>query len=329
MSPLALALALLAQDGAVVRKEFIYEKAPFPSCHASTIVESGGGLVAAWFGGTAEKNPDVGIWLSRHEGGKWTEPVEVVNGVQEDGKRWPNWNPVLFQRSKGPLVLFYKEGPSPSLWWGELVTSEDGGKTWSKPERLPQGTLGPIKNKPIELADGSLLCPSSSEFPFEGWKVHLESTSDLKSWTKIGPLCDGKEIQGIQPSILTHGGGKLQILCRNRKGNILEAWSEDGGKTWGPLKPGDLPNPNSGLDAVTLKDGRHVLIYNNTPRGRTPLTVAVSRDGKAWVKALDLETDPGEYSYPAVIQSSDGRVHVTYTWKRERVRHVVLDPSKL
>ena len=71
--------------------------APFPSAHASTIVETPAGLVAAWFGGTREKHPDVGIWLSRHDGRTWSAPVEVATGRQADGRRYPCWNPVLFR----------------------------------------------------------------------------------------------------------------------------------------------------------------------------------------------------------------------------------------
>ena len=93
----------------LVQRGFIYEEAPFPECHASTIEQSSSGeLVAAWFGGTREKHPDVGIWVSRHENGHWTPPVEVANGVQDDGSRHPTWNPVLFQYPNGPLVLFFK-----------------------------------------------------------------------------------------------------------------------------------------------------------------------------------------------------------------------------
>ncbi len=88
-----------------------------------------------------------------------------------------------------------------------------------------------------------------------------------------------------------------------------------------------LPNPNSGTDAVTLKDGRHLLVYNHTAKGRSPLNLAVSREGAAWEAALILESTVGEYSYPAIIQTSDGLVHITYTWKRQKVKHVVVDPS--
>ncbi len=118
-----------ADPPGVVKAEFIYETASFPQCHASTIAESGGGLVAAWFGGTAEGRPDVGIWVSRHDGQAWSPPVEVANGVEAPEKRFPCWNPVLFQPKSGPLLLFYKVGPNPSAWWGMRLTSDDGGKT--------------------------------------------------------------------------------------------------------------------------------------------------------------------------------------------------------
>lgn len=318
----------LKQPG-LVRAEFIYESAPFPSCHASTIAETKDGLIAAWFGGTAERDPDVGIWVARHENGKWTAPVEVANGVGFATNRWPTWNPVLFQPKRGPLLLFYKVGPNPRTWWGMLTTSDDGGKTWSSPRRLPDGIPGPIKNKPVQLPNGDLLCPSSSED--QGWQVHFERTPDLgATWQTTGPVNDGKTIGAIQPSILFHGDGKLQALGRTRQGKVFEIWSEDGGKTWGEMRLTDLPNPNSGTDAVTLRDGRQLLIFNPVAKGRSPLNLAVSRDGKTWQAALVLENEPDkEFSYPAIIQTRDGLVHITYTWKRERIRHVVVDPTQL
>ena len=285
---------------AVLLTEFIYETAPFPSCHASTIVESKHGLLAAWFGGTAEKNPDVGIWLARQDGGKWSTPVEVANGVPTDGTRHPCWNPVLFQPIGGPLLLFDKMGPSPRAWWGLLRTSDDGGKTWTAARRLPDGVLGPIKNKPVQLTNGDILCPTSSEH--DGWRVHFERSSDGgKSWAPTAPVNDGKSIGAIQPSVLFPGGDKLLAVGRTRQGKIFQITSDDDGKCWGEMTLAALPNPNSGTDAVTLKDGRHLLVYNHTAKGRSPLNLAVSRDGKEWEEALVLEDTPGkEFSYPAV-----------------------------
>ena len=313
----------------MLKNEFIYQSAPFPSCHASTIDEGKGGLVAAWFGGTDEKHPDVGIWVSRYNGQSWSVPVEVANGLQDDGqKRFPTWNPVLFQPAKGPLLLFYKVGPNPDRWWGMLRTSDDGGRTWGAAQRLPDGILGPIKNKPVTLADGTMLCPSSSED--DGWRIHMELTRDLgRTWDKTPPLNDGKKFGAIQPTILFHPGGRLQALSRSRNGRVVECWSDDGAKTWSELATTSLLNPNSGIDAVTLRDGRHLLVYNPVARGRTPLTLALSTDGKVWKDVVTLESEPGEYSYPAIIQTRDGLAHITYTWKRQRVKHVVVDPATL
>jgi predicted neuraminidase len=315
-------------SNAIVTTEFIYQQAPFPSCHASTICETTTGLVAAWFGGTRERNPDVGIWVSRRDKNGWSKIAEAANGVQQSGDRYPCWNPVLFQPARGPLLLFYKVGPSPSQWWGMLTTSSDGGTTWSKPRRLPDGVLGPIKNKPVQLKDGSILCGSSTEDA--GWRIHMERTADLaETWQKTEPLNEPTRFGAIQPAILVHRSGEIQILCRSQQRKITESWSSDGGKTWSPMKPTALPNPSSGIDATVLKDDSSLVVYNHTERARSPLNVAGSSDGKIWRAALVLEDQPGEYSYPAVIQTSDGLVHVTYTWKRERIKHVVIDPRKL
>lgn len=315
----------------LISSEFIFDEQPTKSCHASTLAETKAGLVAAWFGGTREGAGDVGIWLSRQSEGKWTAPVEVANGIQSDGARHPCWNPVLFQPAGAALMLFYKVGPSPSKWWGMLRTSADDGKTWSEGRKLPEGIMGPIKNKPVQLPGGEILCPTSSESnPAPNpWRVHFEITSDMgTTWKKIAPP-EGDGINAIQPSILFLKDAALMAVGRTRAQKIFETRSRDGGKTWTALKLIELPNPNSGTDAVTLKDGRHLLIYNHTIKGRTPLNLALSSDGEHWSGALVLENTPGEFSYPAIIQSGDGKVHVVFTYKRERIKHVLVDPEKL
>jgi predicted neuraminidase len=312
-----------------VNRSYVYEKAPFPECHASTIVETPAGLICSWFGGTEEKHPDVGIWTSHLHGGAWSTPVEVANGVWSDGKRYPTWNPVLFQYPDGPLALFYKVGPDPSSWWGMQMVSSDHGKTWSMPKKLPEGILGPIRNKPVLLSDDSLLCGSSTEH--DGWRLQMEKTPDRgKTWQRIAPSTINTGLEAIQPTILKLGGEKLQILNRARRaGKILASHSNDNGETWSKLEPIALPNNNSGIDAVTTRSGKHYLVYNHTPKGRTPLCVAVSEDAKTWRPAFVLESAPGEYSYPAIIESADGMLQITYTWKRQKISHVVLDPAKL
>lgn len=324
----------------IVRSGFIFEHAPYRSCHAATIAEiAPGQLVAAWFGGTAERNPDVCIYVARYENGMWQKQCEVADGVQSDGTRLPTWNPVLFQPPGGKLHLFYKIGPSPSQWWGMLMTSSDGGITWSEPSRLSNNRIGPVKNKPIVLSDGTWLAPSSSEA--EGWTAHIErSTNAGETWSIVGPLNDGRKTLAIQPTLLLHASGQLQLLARGRNDKIIESWSHDGGLTWDPLMDGTLPNNNSGIDAVQLRNGHSLLVYNHSTReqpgmghkGRGILNVAISRDGKIWDAALvlDYTGEPGkQFSYPSVIQTSDGLVHVVYTWHREKIKHIVIDPAAL
>ena len=318
--------------------ELIYgnDDRPTPQCHASTIEETPDGLVAAWFGGTHEKNKDVGIWVSRHIDGEWTKPVEVANGIESKQLRHPCWNPVLFRTRSGSLQLYYKVGPTPQSWWGMLISSKDNGKTWSTPRKLGEDSkvghlIGPVKNKPVQLEDGTLLCPSSTEH--DGWRVHFEKSSDGgKTWTVIGPIHDASKFNAIQPSILFLKDGRLQIMCRTRENVVGQAFSDDLGESWSKVTASDLPNPNSGTDALTLADGRHLLVYNHTTRktgNRSMLNVALSSDGEEWQMVHTLEHDEGEYSYPAVIQTADGLIHITYTYRRRTVKHVTLDPKSL
>ena len=326
----------------LLNAEYIYpiDSKPTPQCHASTLVQTSEGLVAAWFGGTHEKHKDVGIWVSRHRDERWTAPVEVANGVQSQNERYPCWNPVLFQPRHGPLMLFYKVGPTPDSWWGMLMTSTDHGKTWGKPRKLGENDrighlIGPVKNKPIQLDDGSLLCPSSTEH--QQWRIHFEISQDMgQTWQVIGPIHEGKHFEAIQPSILVYSNQHLQILCRTRQGVIGQSWSTDGGRTWSLITATSLPNPNAGTDAVTLSDGRQLLVYNHTkrdthrtPHGRQMLNIAISRDGKHWHPALTLERSDGEFSYPAVIQTHDGKIHITYTFRRVTIKHVTIDPTRI
>ncbi len=319
-----------------ISKEFIFDTASFSQCHASTIVElKDGRLLSAWFGGSHENAPDVSIYLSYNKKGKWSSPQLIADGKINDTLRYACWNPVLFRSSKGKLFLFYKVGKSPQLWWGMLKVSTNDGLSWSNAERLPSGFLGPIKNKPIELNDGTILCPSSIERG-DDWKLHIESTSDEgKTWKYI-PVDTASNVKAIQPCILKYPSNKLQLLCRSNQNFILQSWSTDNGKTWSKLTKTELPNPNSGIDAVTLSDGLQMLVYNPMEagkewvEGRNKLNLAMTLDGENWKKILELEDQKeGEFSYPAIIQTKDKRVHITYTYNRKRIKHILLNYHKL
>ena len=325
-------LPALSQNGwRKMSEELLVKDAPFQQCHASSIVElTSGKLMAVWFGGTDEGHTDVRIWSATQNSNGWTKPIVLADGIINDTLRYPCWNPVLFRSAKGKLYLFYKVGPSPRAWWGMIKTSLDDGRTWSQAIRLPDGILGPIKNKPIQLNDGTMLAPSSVETNLK-WNVHIEKSIDEgRTWKKI-PVDTASRYHVIQPSILNYGNGRLQILCRSKQGVVVQSWSRDNGNTWSELSATTLPNPNSGTDAITLKSGEQLIVYNpGKPgkewyNGRAELRVAVSKDGKKWTDVMTLEKGTEEeYSYPAVIQLKNGEVHITYTYDRKNIKHVVM-----
>ena len=318
--------------------EFVSEKMPTPSCHASTVVElSNGDLLASWFGGTREGAADVAIWMSRRTQTGWSAPREAA---REAGVA--TYNPVLFHSGDGLLWLYYKFGPSPREWAAAREYSRDEGGSWSPVEHLPAGLYGPIRAKPLVLGNGTILSGTSVE-SYGSWACWIErSTDNGKSWTRIGPIAaplslaasapaQGKQHGIIQPSLLDLGNGHIRLYARstNDIGRICQADSSDNGLTWSPVRATALPNPNSGIDAVRLRDGRIVMVYNNTTTGRTPLNLAVSADGEKWANFHELESAPGEYSYPSLIQARNGDLLLTYTWNRLKIRFVRFPLQKI
>lgn len=339
-----------------------------PSCHAATVVAlEDGQLLAAWFAGTHEGHPDVGVWMARFDGTTWGTPFQILS---EPGV--PLWNPVLFSTGPDALWLFYKVAPTIPAWTGLYIKSEDGGHTWSAPTALPAGLLGPAKNKPLLLSNGDILSGTSAE-TWRSWACWVEiSHNGGQSWTKHGPLAAPGGTAGgkpdntssgasagtpggeptsatwdtqshslvlpqerygiIQPTVWESAPGRLTMLMRatQRVGFVCRAESNDYGRTWSEVTPTEIPCPNSGLDAVRLHDGRVVLICNPSHTDRSPLSLLASADnGATWPWRLDLETEPGEYSYPSIIQAPDGRIHSVYTHQRTSIRHVMLDPEDI
>ncbi|MBZ5585835.1 MAG: exo-alpha-sialidase [Acidobacteriia bacterium] len=313
-----IALACLGVAAAMGQtSEFVADPMPTVQCHASTVVETAPGeLMAAWFGGTGEGQPDVAIWSARRVGGKWLPPVELAREPNV-----PAWNPVLFRAGGGRLWFYYKFGPSPREWTAARRFSRDGGRTWSAVEHLPAGLYGPIRAKPLVLGGGLIVSGTSVE-SYRSWAAWIErSTDDGLTWTRHGPMAipDGGI---IQPVVVPMGGKRLRFFARSTVGRVCVSDSNDEGVTWSAPRAIELPNPNAGIDVVRLKDGRFVMVYNHTAKGRTPLNLALSADGERWTMFQALETEAGEYSYPAMVQGSDGNLHITYTWRREKIRHV-------
>jgi predicted neuraminidase len=321
----------LSWQPGLLSTRFVFDTMVTPECHAATLAQrSDGAIVAAWFGGTHEGHVDVGVWQSVFDGQSWAWPLEVGHGYFLDGTPSSTFNPVLFQYPDSDVMLLFYLGGELESSHGTLQVSRDGAMTWSEPWLLSDSvSSGAMKNKPVLLDDGTLIYPSSS-----GGRLKFLSTSDFgETWSQTS-LTPAGEFEGLQPTILVHTNGALQALARSQSGSILTSWSTDQGNTWSVLEKTSLPNNNSGIDAVTLSDGRFLLVYNHVgiPDGywggpRTPLNVAVSEDGIHWSAAVELEDEDGEFSYPAVIQAADGTVHVLYTWNRLRIKHVTLDPA--
>ena len=309
---------------------------PTAQCHASTLVETAAGeLLAAWFGGTREGHPDTAIWLARYRAGAWSPAAVVadVSGV-------PLWNSVLFRDRTDAIWLFYKVAPTIPAWTGAYLRSVDDGHTWSAPRYLPAGLLGPAKNKPLALSNGDIIAGTSAE-TWRSWSCWVEITGDGgANWRRYGPITVADEADCpahdddypgvIQPTLWEQAPGRLTMLMRatRRIGFVCRATSDDFGRSWSVARPTDLPNPNSGIDAVRLADGRIALAYNPAHEGRTPLAVALSEDnGASWPQRRLLETGPGEFSYPAIVQTADGLLHLTYTRRRRGIQHVALAPD--
>lgn len=360
-------------DNAIINNEFLYKTASFPECHSATIAETtNGDLVATYFGGTKERNPDVCVWVSRKPKGsdEWSAPILAADGVfktgseeaklaglsgidstnvnaakgpiiDEKARKTPEsyqrkacWNPVIYQQPNGELQIYFKIGNNVADWTGWIVRSKDGGKTWSKREPLQEAYLGPVKNKPI-LSKGRLIAPTSIEKG--GWRLYFEYSDDMgKTWKRTDYVAADEGVLAIQPAIMTLPDGRLCAVSRTRSEHIGITYSSDNGETWTKLRLIETPNNNSGLDAITLKDGRQLLICNDRPipkgikggKGvRTPLSLMLSDDGEHWKHWITLEDSPiSQYSYPSVIQTSDGHVHCIYTWRRQRIKHVELIP---
>ncbi len=321
----------------VLQSSFIFNPGEVTrACHAPTLVETtGGDVLAAWFGGTGEGAPDVAIYLARFTGQAWGAPQKIA--AQEG---IPLWNPVLFRAADGGLRLYYKVGPTIPAWTGCYLFSRDDGRSWSAPSALPAGLLGPAKNKPITLQNGDILSPTSAE-TWRSWSAWVELSRDGGlNWTRHGPITappaplsgDGEpfsaEFRGvIQPAVWESSPNRLRMLLRATRpvGWVCVSDSEDGGRTWSAARATGVPNPNSGIDAIRLENGRVVLACNPVHTERSPLSLLVSNDnGESWPERTDLEDGPGEYSYPSILQSADGRIHLVYTYRRETIRHVVL-----
>lgn len=326
------------------KREFVFEEGKVtPSCHASTVLPlDNGEVMVAWFGGKHEKNPDVEIYVSvRNAAGEWSKPVVV-----SDNDNIAHWNPVLYKRQNGEIILYFKYGAEIPTWITKYVISKDNGKTWSEPRVLVEGDVGgrgPVKDKCLRLSDGTLLAPASTEGG--KWLCFIDrSDDDGLTWERTEyfaqPKYHGLNVGLIQPTLWESAPGTVHCFMRSNAGAIYRSDSGDYGKTWSKPRRTRLPNNNSGIDCARDDSGRLWLLYN--PVGvnwgvRYPLMLACSdNNGKSFEPILNCEPgfkcapavlDPkkkqskqagGEFSYPAIVYEGD-KLYVSYTYNRKQI----------
>ncbi len=308
---------------------FSLEERPTKSCHASTLLSVKDGILATWFGGTAESHDDVGILCARRIHGGWTKPIMLPRMHNE-----PHWNPVLFRMPNGEICLFYKVGKPISEWRTYYRVSSDEGVTFGEELELVKGDIGgrgPVKNKPILLSNGTVLAPASLEpVSFEkrseeNWFCFVDHTADNgKSWSRTEPIPQPDGLSVIQPTLWESDAGNVHMFVRSDGGFVYRSDSHDDGKTWCELYQTEIPNNNSGIDCVKSPDGVLALVYNPVSGGswqsaRTPLQIIFSRDnGATWSEPVILQDGPGEFSYPSVIYDKD-RFCVCFTGDRKTI----------
>jgi alpha-L-rhamnosidase len=338
-------LGQVSNSNAIIKSEFIFSaKDSLWRSHVSNPVETKNGLIVAFRALKGYKG-EFGVWVCHYRNGSWYSPVEVVAPTGTENRRTIYLEPVLQNWPDGSIKLFYKERTPDGERFGMYKTSYDSGKTWSDGQRFQTNIYGPVKNKPRILNDGTIISPSQAAIlrpELEGtermkFNIHFEKSADSGiTWRRINPprLETDNQVNTLEPCILIHSSDTLQSLCRSNAGSIFETWSYDNGDSWSALKATSLPNSDAGFDALTLLDNRYLLVYNHTSVNgdRSMLNVAISIDGIKWEAALIIENDDQkeeEFAYPSIIQTSDGLIHMTYSWNLLNIKHVVIDPDEL
>lgn len=315
---------------------FERSRAPFAMCHASNVLPlKSGGTLTVFFAGSHEGAADTAIYACRADKeGQSALPVPVASGSEA------HWNPVLFELKDGRIALIFKVGDVIASWRSFICESSDEGRNWSTPRELVKGDIGgrgPVRNKPIRLKSGRILCPASLE---EGpWRCFIDRSDDeLKTLAKSNEICC--EVRGesqvqdssiavsaqsfagrgiIQPTLWEDDSG-VHALMRSTEGYVMRSDSADEGETFSEPYAVDMPNNNSGLDAVYTK-GTLFLVCNPVKGNwgrRSPLTLFSSTDGRTFKEETVLASGEGEFSYPC-IRAAGNALYVSYTNDRKNI----------
>jgi len=326
-------------------EEFIGSAPEEGIVQVASICESlDGKLAAVWYSGSRVGAKDVKIFFTScvpERGIPWSKPRVLVSRetASKELNRYVKkvGNPVIFSDLKGEMWLIYVTisigGWSCSSL--NVKTSNDGGITWTPSRRIP---LSPfynvselVKNKPLSLKDGGLMLPIYHEclgkFP-EMLHIRRHPSKQGIAWLKAR-ITGGRSF--IQPAMVALGPSSAAVFLRSclEERAVTRAVTTNGGNTWSETLTLDLPNPDSGLDALLLPDGRILLVFNDSKDNRENLTLAISSDdGINWTRVATLECTPyARYSYPYIILDQKERVHLVYTWRDKRIKHVIINKS--
>jgi predicted neuraminidase len=297
--------------------------------HGSTVAELGDGTIAiAWFHGLAEKSLDSRqLWSRRPPAGEFSAPE-----VLYDDPARSEGNVVLWRSEKGELFHFFVNLDD-GKGWGEarmrMRRSTDEGLTFSEPVTMLEEDCFMIRGPPVQLRSGTLLLPTYAECL--AVPTFVRSKDDFATWTVEKSWQQGDwfldHVGQIQPVAVVRGDGRVSVITRdgtqkNRVGQMVS--TDDRAVSWSPTKAMVLPNPGAAVAQTRLADGHVVIVFNNDPDGRHPLSAAVSDDeGETILAIRDLVVDEclaDECSYPAVTQSRrDGAIWVSYTHNRKSI----------
>jgi predicted neuraminidase len=330
-----------------------YLKPIYASSHASNLLLLGNGdLLCFWFSGTWEGESDVGIVVSRLAKGskQWTIPIRVDHHVGESYQ-----NPVGFQAPDGTIWLLHttQAAGEGQMYSKVLVAkSRDNGQTWLGPEVLFDRAGAFVRQPLLVMPNGDWMLPmyyTPSKGIIDGATSNYSaikiSPDQGKTWKEcLVPLSDGY----VQPSVI-HLRDHYVAFFRSRFADFIYKSTSQDACHWTPPVKTSLPNNNSSIQALRLRDGNVAMVFNNvgsvnlngkpTAGPRKPLSVALSIDGgDTWDYSRNLELGrsssvakkqedplakvPGreEYSYPAITQMPDGTIYVAFTYLRETIK---------
>ena len=313
---------------------FVVPEGTFAMNHGSSLVElDNGDVFLTWFAGSEELANDVQIYSSRYRSKTrgYSPPRAVVHsGERARGAFWADksiGNTVLFYDDAMILWLFYNAIPLPFGGWSTAVVnykqSRDRGQTWSAAKRFVNVIGNLTRNAPVRVGSNTFLVPLYTELlTHKGYVCRVEHVRGDIAAQNCNSAIDAQG--AIQPALATTQEGSILMLLRDQERNsVRRSWSYDHGQTWSPVEDLGMPNPDAAVALTSLDDGRILLVYNDSADERTPLSVAVSTDGgRTFRKIRDLETSRGKFSYPAVIQTKDSLIHVTYTYNHKTIKHV-------